>query len=171
VSDLDEEKFWPILEAAEALGVPIYIHPRSPGSEMAPAFKKYGLETAPGDSRPIPGCTANASSVLLPRLVGAKAMRLVLESARFGAEDALAIGLLDQIVGEADLIQTAVGIVHRWTAPGAATAAHLGLLRPPLPVIEQAFAAETEVTRSAEAAGLASGGISRFLSRRPGAGS
>jgi 5-carboxyvanillate decarboxylase len=42
---LDEEKFWPILEAAEALGVPIYIHPRSPASQMAAAFKKYGLET------------------------------------------------------------------------------------------------------------------------------
>jgi 5-carboxyvanillate decarboxylase len=25
---LDQEKFWPILEAAEALGAPIYIHPR-----------------------------------------------------------------------------------------------------------------------------------------------
>jgi len=42
---LDEEKFWPILEAAEALGAPIYIHPRSPAAQMAAAFKKYGLET------------------------------------------------------------------------------------------------------------------------------
>jgi 5-carboxyvanillate decarboxylase len=42
---LDEEKFWPLLEAAEALGAPIYIHPRSPGAQMAAAFKKYGLET------------------------------------------------------------------------------------------------------------------------------
>jgi enoyl-CoA hydratase/carnithine racemase len=114
---------------------------------------------------------SNASSVLLPRLVGAKAMRLVLESARVSAEEALAIGLLDQIVGAADLIETAIGIVRRWTEPGAATAAHLGLLRPPLSVIEQAFAAETEATRSAEAAGLASAGINRFLSRRHDAGS
>lgn len=28
---LDDQKFWPMLEAAEALGVPIYIHPREPG--------------------------------------------------------------------------------------------------------------------------------------------
>jgi 5-carboxyvanillate decarboxylase len=42
---LDEEKFWPIFETAEALGAPIYIHPRSPASSMASAFKKYGLET------------------------------------------------------------------------------------------------------------------------------
>ncbi len=42
---LDEERFWPILEAAEALGAPIYIHPRSPATSMAAAFRKYGLET------------------------------------------------------------------------------------------------------------------------------
>jgi predicted TIM-barrel fold metal-dependent hydrolase len=42
---LDEEKFWPILEAAEALGAPVYIHPRSPAVQMAAAFKTYGLET------------------------------------------------------------------------------------------------------------------------------
>jgi enoyl-CoA hydratase/carnithine racemase len=114
---------------------------------------------------------SNASSVLLPRLVGAKAMRLVLESARISAEDALAIGLLDQIVAKADLMQTAIGIVHRWTEPGAATTAHLELLRPPLSVVERAFAAETEATRSTEEAGLAPAGINRFLSRRQGGGS
>jgi 5-carboxyvanillate decarboxylase len=40
---LDEEKFWPILEAAEALDRPIYIHPRSlPESALGP-FRPYGL--------------------------------------------------------------------------------------------------------------------------------
>jgi 5-carboxyvanillate decarboxylase len=40
---LDEEKYWPILEAAEALDRPIYIHPRSlPESSLAP-FRPYGL--------------------------------------------------------------------------------------------------------------------------------
>jgi 5-carboxyvanillate decarboxylase len=34
---LDQEKFWPILEAAEALGAPIYIHPRPlPQSAVGP---------------------------------------------------------------------------------------------------------------------------------------
>jgi 5-carboxyvanillate decarboxylase len=42
---LDEEKYWPLLEAAESLGAPIYLHPRSPAAQMAAAFKKYGLET------------------------------------------------------------------------------------------------------------------------------
>ncbi|HCU97378.1 MAG TPA: amidohydrolase [Actinobacteria bacterium] len=42
---LDEEKFWPIFEAAQALRVPIYIHPRSPSAQMAAPYRKYGLET------------------------------------------------------------------------------------------------------------------------------
>jgi len=42
---LDEERYWPLLEAAEAHGAPIYIHPRSPAAPMTAAFKKYGLET------------------------------------------------------------------------------------------------------------------------------
>ncbi|HZF25760.1 MAG TPA: amidohydrolase family protein [Steroidobacteraceae bacterium] len=43
---LDEPKFWPILEAAAALGVPIYIHPRSPSPAMAQPYRKYHLEHA-----------------------------------------------------------------------------------------------------------------------------
>jgi predicted TIM-barrel fold metal-dependent hydrolase len=35
---LDDEKFWPIFEAAEALGAPIYIHPRNPPEAMRPAL-------------------------------------------------------------------------------------------------------------------------------------
>jgi enoyl-CoA hydratase/carnithine racemase len=109
---------------------------------------------------------SNASSMLLPRLVGHKAMRIVMESARIGARDGLAIGLLDEIVDQADLITTAIGLVHRWTQPGSATAAHLRLLRPPLAAIEQAMAAETEAASGHEAADLAAAGISRFLHRR-----
>lgn len=109
---------------------------------------------------------SNASSVLLPRLVGHKAMRLVMEAARINAHDALALGLLDEIVEEADLIGTAIRIVHRWTQPGAPTAAHLQLLRPPLAAIEQAMAAETEAARTVDQSGIARAGINRFLSRR-----
>lgn len=43
---LDELKFWPILEAAAGLGVPIYIHPRSPSPAMAQPYRKYHLEHA-----------------------------------------------------------------------------------------------------------------------------
>jgi 5-carboxyvanillate decarboxylase len=43
---LDEPRFWPILEAAEALGAPLYIHPRAPSDGMATPFRDYRLEGA-----------------------------------------------------------------------------------------------------------------------------
>ncbi len=44
---LDEEKYWLIFEAAQSLGVPIYIHPRVPAPDMVAPFQKYfGLEAA-----------------------------------------------------------------------------------------------------------------------------
>jgi 5-carboxyvanillate decarboxylase len=43
---LDDPKFWPILEAAAALSVPLYIHPRSPSPGMAAPYKAYHLEHA-----------------------------------------------------------------------------------------------------------------------------
>ena len=43
---LDDPQFSPILEAAEALGKPIYIHPRAPSDGMAAPFKDYRLEGA-----------------------------------------------------------------------------------------------------------------------------
>jgi len=35
---LDDPEFWPILEAVEALGVPLYIHPRDPANSVAGAM-------------------------------------------------------------------------------------------------------------------------------------
>jgi len=52
---LDNRKYWPILEAAAAMDMPIYIHPRTPSDQMrAPmddynmgsAFWGYGIETS-----------------------------------------------------------------------------------------------------------------------------
>jgi predicted TIM-barrel fold metal-dependent hydrolase len=53
-SYLDDEKYWPILEKADKLGVPIYIHPTVPaipqvrgyGFALAGAAFGFGLETA-----------------------------------------------------------------------------------------------------------------------------
>jgi 5-carboxyvanillate decarboxylase len=42
----DDEKLWPILEAAEALNRPLYIHPRAPSDGMAGPFADYRLEGA-----------------------------------------------------------------------------------------------------------------------------
>ncbi|HUI60055.1 MAG TPA: amidohydrolase family protein [Steroidobacteraceae bacterium] len=43
---LDVPKFWPILEAAEALDRPIYIHPRAPSVGMAAPMTDYNLSGA-----------------------------------------------------------------------------------------------------------------------------
>ena len=40
---LDETKFWPLFEAAEALNRPIYLHPRSPSDGMAEPFRSYQM--------------------------------------------------------------------------------------------------------------------------------
>ena len=38
---LDDEKFWPIFEAAEGLDVPIYIHPWAPPPDMVKPYLTY----------------------------------------------------------------------------------------------------------------------------------
>jgi 5-carboxyvanillate decarboxylase len=43
---LDDQKFWPIFEAAEALDVPIYIHPNTPPREMIGPLLARGLDGA-----------------------------------------------------------------------------------------------------------------------------
>ena len=43
---LSDRKFWPILEAAEALDVPIYLHPQTPPRDMIKPFLEAGLDGA-----------------------------------------------------------------------------------------------------------------------------
>jgi 5-carboxyvanillate decarboxylase len=43
---LDLPKYWPILEAAEAMNMAIYIHPRAPSDGMAAPFRDYRMEAA-----------------------------------------------------------------------------------------------------------------------------
>jgi 5-carboxyvanillate decarboxylase len=43
---MDDPKFWPIFEAAEALDMPIYLHPTTPSKQMIQPFLKRGLEMA-----------------------------------------------------------------------------------------------------------------------------
>jgi 2,3-dihydroxybenzoate decarboxylase len=42
----DHEKYWPIYEAAEALDVPIYLHPNAPPRQMIQPFVEAGLDGA-----------------------------------------------------------------------------------------------------------------------------
>jgi 2,3-dihydroxybenzoate decarboxylase len=43
---LDDEQYWEIFEAAEALDVPIYLHPQTPSAKMIEPFLKRGLDAA-----------------------------------------------------------------------------------------------------------------------------
>ena len=43
---LDDEKFWDIFAAAEALDVPVYIHPNTPSNDMIKPFMARGLDGA-----------------------------------------------------------------------------------------------------------------------------
>ena len=43
---LDNPRFFPILEAAEALDACIYIHPRAPSDGLAAPFRDYGIDSA-----------------------------------------------------------------------------------------------------------------------------
>lgn len=43
---LDEPRFWPILEAAQGLDAPLYLHPRAPSDGMAEPFRDYRMESA-----------------------------------------------------------------------------------------------------------------------------
>ncbi|WP_418960382.1 AMP-binding protein [Streptomyces tritici] len=112
---------------------------------------------------------SNASSLLLTRLVRNHAMRMVLGSPRIGAEEALRIGLLDEVVAPDELVDRAVDLVLAWTPESNTTALHLALLRPEPEEIERAFAREDAAARSAWESGVFSAGIEGFWATK-GAG-
>jgi 5-carboxyvanillate decarboxylase len=43
---LDDKKYWPIFKKAEALGVPVYLHPRVPSPQMLAPYATYGYTLA-----------------------------------------------------------------------------------------------------------------------------
>jgi len=53
---LDDRKYWVILERAEALGVPLYLHPKMPGPDMIKPYLAY-----PGLASAMLGFSAEAS--------------------------------------------------------------------------------------------------------------
>ncbi|MFC8384839.1 enoyl-CoA hydratase/isomerase family protein [Nocardia sp. NPDC057272] len=109
---------------------------------------------------------SNASSFLLSRLVGNHAMRIVLGSERVKADEALRIGLLDEIVAEEYLLPRAVDTVRRWNPDSRTTAQHLGLLRPRADEIEAAFAREDDAARQSWESGALTEGIAGFLASK-----
>jgi len=45
-SYLDDQRFWPVLEAAELLDVPVYLHPNTPNDRMVEPLYEAGLDGA-----------------------------------------------------------------------------------------------------------------------------
>jgi enoyl-CoA hydratase/carnithine racemase len=110
---------------------------------------------------------SNGSSRLLPRLLGARAMHIVLDARRLDAAESLRIGLLDHIVDEGqDLLDATVGLVLRWTQPGRSTAEHLALLRPSLDELTDALDRERVAARAAWHRGATAAGVLAFQQRR-----
>jgi enoyl-CoA hydratase len=107
---------------------------------------------------------SNASTYLLPRLLGARALPVVLDGERVSGTDAHALGMIDYFVDSADeVVPKALAVLERWTKRGLSTRFHLELLRPPLEEIERALEREVAVGREAWAAGTAQEGIARFI--------
>jgi enoyl-CoA hydratase len=110
---------------------------------------------------------SNASSYLLPRLLGSRALPLVLDGERISGARAHDLGLIDYSVdAPEDVVPRAVAIVRRWIERGLATPYHLRLLRPPAGAIEAALQRESEIGLEAWQSGAAAEGIRRFLAGR-----
>lgn len=121
-----------------------------------PATEYYQPENARGLT------ISNASSLLLRRLVGNHATRIVLGSPRIAADEALRIGLIDEVVAPGDLLDRAVDTVHAWTPDGGTTALHLPLLRPQAEEVEAAFAREDVAGLASWESGLLIAGVAGF---------
>lgn len=108
---------------------------------------------------------SNGTSYLLPRLIGSHALPLVIDSRRLSAEEALRIGLIDEIVADDQLLDVTAAKVRRWGAHGTATAQHLRVMRPSLKDVEIAMRHELEGAREALQSGITTRGVRAFLDR------
>jgi len=107
---------------------------------------------------------SNASTYLLPRLLGPRALPMVLDGRRISGTEAHALGLIDYMVeSPEEVVPKAVAVLKHWVSRGLATRFHLELLRPPFAEVERALERETITGRAAWDAGTAREGIARFV--------
>lgn len=116
---------------------------------------------------------SNASTYLLPRLVGSRALPLILDGTWISGDRARELGLIDVFVdSQEEVLTSAVSLLERWSERGLATRFHLRMLRPPMAEVEAAIARENSVAAEAWESGTAAAGIRRFVeeqrARRPG---
>jgi enoyl-CoA hydratase/carnithine racemase len=110
---------------------------------------------------------SNASTYLLPRIIGSHALPLVLDGRRIDGTEAHRLGLIDYFVDSPEeVVPRAIEVVRRWSERGLATRFHLRMLRPSMEEIEAAIARENAIGTQAWKSGTAEEGISRFLDER-----
>ncbi|MDQ4145599.1 MAG: enoyl-CoA hydratase-related protein, partial [Actinomycetota bacterium] len=110
---------------------------------------------------------SNASTYLLPRVVGARALPLVLDGRRIPGKEAHDLGLIDYLVSSRDeVVPKALEVLRHWVDRGLATAYHLQMLRPPHHEVEAAIERENAIGRRAWEAGTALEGIKRYMRER-----
>lgn len=107
---------------------------------------------------------SNAASLLLPALVGRSiALELVLTGRPIADEEALQIGLLDEVVDSPEgLLPRCREFVREVTPKGNTARLHLSLLRPPLAAVRAAFVAEADAAASAWDSGAMHAKIAEF---------
>lgn len=106
---------------------------------------------------------SNGSTYLLPRVLGARALPLILDAGRVDADEALRLGLLTFIADDA--LAAAIDLVARWAADGTATPWHLQLMRPDRAAVDAAMAREVDASRAVFEAGIATAGADAFRQR------
>jgi enoyl-CoA hydratase/carnithine racemase len=107
---------------------------------------------------------SNAATYLLPRLVGSRALPLVLDARRIEGTEAHRLGFIDHFVATKDeVVPKAVEVARRWVDRGLATPFHLKMLRPPMEEVEAAILRENAIGAEAWKTGTAEKGITRFL--------
>jgi enoyl-CoA hydratase len=107
---------------------------------------------------------SNGSTYLLPRILGTRALPLVLAGGRIDAAEALGVGLLTEVAD--DPMQRAVDMAGAWATEGHATRWHLRLMRPDPAAVEAAMARETVAAMEVFDAGIATAGAAAFRDRR-----
>ncbi len=106
---------------------------------------------------------SNGSTVILPALVGLRAIGLILLGERIDAGRARKLGLIDVWVESGAVADEACRIVERF---GEATPLHLRMLRLPVERVERALRDERDAAMEAWKRGLPQQGIRRFLEQR-----
>ena len=108
---------------------------------------------------------SNASTYLLPRLLGGRAIPIVLSGERIEADEASRLGLIDYLEDTpADAVSKAIELARSWSRPGLTTGLHIEMLRPPIADIKAAIERENRFAGEVWKRDLAKEGIGRFYS-------